>query len=121
MKRALVLALILTGPALAASGPAAKFTLQPSYGGAVVDGRVYVPKPDTLVGAWSGKGFARLMKCSPLCRVVTSIPLKGTTVMNGESGYRIALGGHFAVGQKVPVTLRFQSGALLITVAVVNR
>lgn len=105
----------------AAQAPAAKLTLRPSYGGAVVDGRVFVPTSDTLVSAWSGVGFARLMKCSPVCRVVPSIPMKNTAILGSESTYRIALGGQFIRGQKVAVTLRFRSGRVLVTTAVVNR
>ena len=118
----LLLGCVLSGSAgLAAQAAAAKLTLRPSYGGAVVDGRIFVPTADTLVGARSGVGFARLMKCSPVCKVVSSIPIKNTTILGSESAYRIALGGQFIRGQKVSVTLRFRSGRVLVTTAVVNR
>lgn len=104
----------------AAQAPAAKLTLRPSYGGAVIDGRVYTPRADTLVGARSAVGFARLMKCTPVCQVVTGIPMKNTTLLGSESTYRVALGGQFLRGQKVAVTLRFRSGRVLVTTAVVT-
>lgn len=115
------LCLLFLGTALAASAPAAKLSLRPSYGGAVMDGRIFVPREDELVGAWSGVGFARLMKCSPKCKVVTSIPLKNTTVMGNETTYRIALGGQFTPGQKVTVTLRLRQQGVMVTQAVVSR
>lgn len=121
MKYLCIAFLLTVGSVVAAPAPAAKLSLHPSYGGAVASGRVYVPSSDTLVGAWSGMGFARLMKCSPVCRVVPSISFKGTMMLSGESTYRIALGGQFTRGQKVPVTLRFRSGTVIVTQAVVNR
>lgn len=101
--------------------PSAKVSLNRSYGGAVVVGRIYVPSSDTLTRAWSGVGSARLMKCSPVCKVVGGIPMKSTTTLSSDSTYRIALGGQFAAGQKLQLMLRFQSGRLLVTQAVVNR
>ncbi|WP_135228739.1 hypothetical protein [Deinococcus fonticola] len=117
----LLLPSLLASLAMAAPVPAAKLTLRPSYGGAVIDGRVYVPTPDTLVGAWSAVGAARLMRCSPICEVVSSLPMKNTTVLGSESTYRIALGGQFIRGQRIAVSLRFRSGRVLVTTAVVNR
>lgn len=104
-----------------AASPTAKLTLNRSYGGAVVSGTIYSPKSDAIVGAWSGAGFARLMQCIPLCKVVPSIPLKNTVTLGSGSTYRIALGGQFVPGQKVRVVLRFKSSGLVITQAVVNR
>ena len=109
------------GGAASAPAPAAKLSLKPSYGGAVLEGRVYIPGNDALVGVWSGAGLARLMKCSPRCTVVSSIPLQNTTVFSGESPYRVALGGQFKVGQKINVTLRFKNQGVLLVPATVTR
>lgn len=117
-----LLALLTLLPASAAStGPAAKLTLKPSYGGAVLEGRIYVPGNDALTGVWSGAGLARLMKCSPRCTVVSVVPLQKTTLLNNASAYRVALGGQFKIGQKVNVTLRFKSQGVLVVPAVVTR
>lgn len=117
----LPLGLALLGLAQAVPAPAAKVSLRPSYGGAVLEGRIYVPNSDNLVTVWSGAGHARLMKCSPVCSVIPAIPLKGTLIVNNGSAYRIALGGQFRVGQKVAVTLRFRNQGVLIIQAIVTK
>lgn len=118
----LVLGAVMAGQpqTQAASAPAAKLTLRPSYGGAVLEGRVFVPRTDALIGVWSGAGFARLMKCAPRCTVVPSIPLSNTMVFGNASAYRVALGGDFRPGQKVNVTLRLRGQGVVITQAVVS-
>ena len=87
----------------------------------MLQGRIYSPRNDAIVGVWSGAGFSRLMKCSPRCTVVKSIPIKNALLMGSDSSYRVALGGNFTVGQKLTVTLRFQNQGVLTTQAVVTK
>lgn len=117
-----LLGVLLPKPAGATTPmPAAKVTLKPSYGGAVLEGRIYVPRSDALIGVWSGAGLARLMKCSPRCTVVGSVPLQNTFVFGNSSAYRVALGGEFKVGQKVNVTFRLKNQGVLVVSALVTR
>lgn len=123
MKRLMCFITLVFGLNASAATPstAAKLTLTPSYAGAVLQGRIYSPSNDAIVGVWSGAGFSRLLKCAPRCTVVKSIPLKNTLLVGSDSGYRVALGGKFTVGQKVNITLRFQNQGVLITQAIVTK
>ncbi len=119
-----VLALVLLLPVAAAQNPAglsADLKLMPSYGGAVLTGRIGVSGPDEVLGVWSSLGRARLMKCSPRCEVVTSVPITGSLILSGSSGYRVVLGGSFKPGQKVSIVMRFRQGVILNTAAIVGR
>ncbi|QFP76970.1 hypothetical protein [Deinococcus sp. AJ005] len=122
--RALALAgLVLASGAVAQNPPglSADLKLMPSYGGAVLTGRIGVSRPDEVLGVWSSLGRARLMKCSPRCEVVTSVPITGSLILSGSSGYRVVLGGSFKPGQKVSIVMRFRQGVILNTSAIVNR
>ncbi len=113
------LSVLTQAPVLAA--PAAKLVLRPSYGGAVLEGKIYVPGNDVLTGVWSGAGLSRLMKCVPRCAVVSSIPLKNTLFLSNSSSYRIALGGSYRIGEKISVTLRLRNQSILTTQATVTQ
>ncbi|CAM3636276.1 DUF5666 domain-containing protein [Deinococcus saxicola] len=118
----LVVLLLLSGAAAQnPTGLGADLKLMPSYGGAVLTGRIGVSKPDELLGVWSSLGRARLMKCAPRCEVVGSVPITGSLILSGGSGYRVVLGGNFKPGQKVSVVLRFRQGVVLNTAAIVGR
>lgn len=122
--KAAALAVFLLFPGASAQNPAglsADLKLMPSYGGALLTGRIGASKPDELLGVWSSLGRARLMKCAPRCEVVASVPITGNLVLSGGSGYRVVLGGNFKPGQKVSVVLRFRQGVVLNTAAIVNR
>ncbi len=122
--RAAVLAALLLLPGAAAQNPAglsADLKLTPSYGGALLTGRINASRPDDLMGVWSSLGRARLMKCTPRCEVVKAVPISGNLILSGNSGYRVVLGGNFKVGQKVSIVLRFRQGVILNQTAIVDR
>ncbi|MDV6374749.1 hypothetical protein [Deinococcus arenicola] len=119
---AVVLAVLLPGAvAQAPAGPAADLKLMPSYGGALLVGRISAPRADELMGVWSSLGRARLLKCAPRCEVVKFVPVTGNLILSGSSGYRVVLGGKFKPGQKVSLVLRFRQGAVLNTAAIMGR
>ena len=122
--RGVVLASLLLWSGAAAqnpSGPGADLKLTPSYGGALLTGRIHVSRTDELMGVWSSLGRARLMKCAPRCQVVKTMPINGSVILSGNSGYRVVLGGTFRPGQKVSVVLRFRQGVVLNQTAIVSR
>ncbi|EYB67504.1 hypothetical protein DEIPH_ctg040orf0079 [Deinococcus phoenicis] len=127
MRRA-ALAALLTGPgllmvgaALAARTPVAEVALRPSFGGAVLEGRVTAGADDELTGVWSSGGRARLLKCAPRCEAVQTIPVSGTLLMNAGTLYRVAVGGEFRAGQRVRLALRFSNMQVLNVDAAVSR
>ncbi|WP_102127055.1 hypothetical protein [Deinococcus planocerae] len=122
MRRALPLALLAAlGAGLAARSPTAEVTLRPAFAGAVLEGRVTAAGADELSGVWSPQGRARLLRCAPLCVAVSSIPVQGTLLVNGDTPYRVALGGSFPPGQRVKLTLQFRGAGLLNVDAAVRR
>ena len=102
-------------------GMSASLNLKITPGGAIVQGRVTVPREDELTGVWSSLGRARLMRCAPRCQVVSSVPVQGTLMLNGDSGYRVVLGGRVVAGQKISVVLRLRGGLILNVTAPVSR
>jgi hypothetical protein len=123
LKGAVLTALLLVPGAAAQnpSGLSADLKLTPSYGGALLTGRIRAPKSDELMGVWSSLGRARMMKCAPRCEVVQSLPISGSLILSGSSSYRVVLGGTFKLGQKVSVVLRFRQGVVLNVIATVSR
>lgn len=113
--------LALLGAALAARLPAAQVGLRPSFGGAVLEGRILARVDDELTGVWSGQGRARLLKCTPRCEGVSTIPVPGSLLVNADTPYRIAVAGEFRAGQHVKITLRFRDMQLLNVDATVAR
>lgn len=110
MRRARLAALVtLLGTALAARAPSAQLGLRPSFGGAVLEGRVVAGAADELTGVWSGSGHARLLKCTPRCAVVPAVPVAGILRMGTATPYRVAVSGEFRAGQRVRLALRFRS------------
>lgn len=99
----------------------AALNLKVMHGGAIVQGRVTVPKSDDLVGVWSSIGRGRLMKCAPRCEVVTSMPVQGSLLLGSDTGYRVVLGGQLAPGQKISLVLRLRGGLILNVTAPVVR
>lgn len=108
---------ILGASAQTSHGMSASLSLKPTYGGAIVQGRVNVSKADELTGVWSSIGRARLMKCMPRCQVVSSLPVQGRLVLNGDSSYRVVLGGKVTPGQRVSLVLRLRGGLILNVMA----
>ncbi|GGM15666.1 hypothetical protein [Deinococcus aerophilus] len=102
-------------------GMSAALSLSPTYGGALVTGRVRVPRNNELTGVWSSVGRARLMKCTPRCGVVSAVPIQGSVILSSDSGYRVVLGGKFRTGQKVSLVLRFREGTVVNVMATVGR
>ncbi|MEF2278126.1 hypothetical protein V3W47_07420 [Deinococcus sp. YIM 134068] len=122
LRRAAPLALLAAlGGTLAQRSPTAEVSLRPSFGGALLQGRMTVPGADALTGVWSSQGRARLLRCAPRCVVVSSVPLQGSLLVNGDTSYRVALGGTFRTGQRVQLTLQFRGAPLLNVNATVAR
>ncbi|WP_309569644.1 hypothetical protein [Deinococcus sp.] len=112
---------LLDAHAQSAQGLSATLNLKLMHGGAIVQGRVSVPKSDDLVGVWSSIGRGRLMKCAPRCEVVDSVPVQGNLLLGSDSGYRVVLGGHLTAGQKISLVLRLRGGLILNVTASVMR
>lgn len=122
MRRAGLAALLaVVGGALAARAPSAQLSLRPSFGGAVLEGRIVAGPGDELTGVWSEGGRARLLKCSPRCAVVPTIPVTGTLLVGTGTPYRVAVSGAFRTGQRVKLALRFKDMQVLNVDAVVSR
>lgn len=111
---------LLAASGEAAQGLSANVTLAPVYGGLLLSGQVSTPRPDNLTGVWSPSGRARLMKCSPRCQVVESIPLPRTLLLSSDTEYRVVMAGKFTTGHKVALVLRFRNGQILNTTAAVR-
>ncbi|UBV41486.1 hypothetical protein LAJ19_07350 [Deinococcus taeanensis] len=99
----------------------ATVSLKATHGGALVVGALKLPRADELMGVWSSVGRARLMRCTPRCEVVTSIPVSGTLVLGQDTGYRVVLGGTFRAGQKVSLVLRLRNAQIMNLMATVAR
>jgi hypothetical protein len=108
-----VLPLTVLGVALAARLPSAELSLRPSFGGAVLEGRITAGSADELTGVWSSGGRTRLLRCMPRCQTVGAIPVQGTLMINADTPYRVAVAGEFRSGQRVKLALRFRSAPLL--------
>jgi hypothetical protein len=121
MKVTVLMVVLLMGSALALQLPNATLTLRPSFAGAVLEGRITSAREDELLGVWSGAGRGRLLKCTPRCMVVSTIPVSGTMLMNADSAYRVALGGSFKPGQKLILVLKFRDQKILNVNATVAR
>lgn len=121
MRLAGTLLLAGLGLALAARLPAADLGLRPAFGGAVLQGRVTVAGSDALTGVWSGAGRARLLRCTPRCETVESIPVPGTLLLGEGTLYRVVLAGDFRPGQRIRLALRFRQAPLLNTEAAMLR
>lgn len=103
-----------------AARPVASLSLRSSYGGAVLEGRVTGSQPDTLVRVSSSLGKGRLLKCSPRCNIVDSLPVSVLT-LGSRTPYRVVLGGHFRAGQKVRINLYFKKQGMISVQATVTR
>lgn len=101
--------------------PSASLSLRSSYGGAVLEGRVSSARADAVLSVSSNVGKGRLMKCSPKCSVVSSIPLQNSLVLGVKTPYRVALGGKFRKGQRVNVVLRLKNQGAVVVSALVSR
>ncbi|WP_019586868.1 hypothetical protein [Deinococcus apachensis] len=122
MRRAGLAALLtLLGATLAARAPSAQLSLRPSFGGAVLEGRIVAGPGDELTGVWSEGGHARLLKCSPRCAVVPAVPVPGTLLVGTGTPYRVVVSGAFRTGQRVKLALRFRDMQILNVDAVVIR
>lgn len=129
VRAAALAGLLIAGPPIAglgiaqvgATGSAQELELRLSYGGAVAQGQLALGREDALTGIWSSVGRARLLRCSPRCVTVQDLPFSGLLNLGPGSGYRVALGGEFRLGQKVALTLRFRSGEVLTLSARVSR
>lgn len=115
---------LLSAVSLTFAGARAPFlseaTLRPSPAGAVLEVTVSARDRDgdTLHGIWIAGAQAKLLRCQPRCKVVTSIPVQGQTVLGGKSIYRVVLGGRFLAGQKVGLRLSFAGGNAAIEATV---
>ncbi len=85
--------------------------LRPTLGGVVIE-TIITPRggSDVLRGVWSAGARSKLLDCTSRCRVVQNINLKGPMRLDGQSRYRIVLGGTFNQVRKVGVLLSFASG-----------
>lgn len=85
--------------------------LRPTLGGVVVE-TVVTPRgqSDVLHGVWSAGARSKLLDCAQRCKVVQSITFKGPTRLDGQSRYRIVLGGTFSFSRRVGVLFSFASG-----------
>lgn len=115
------LAALLLGLACAARTPTAQLGLRPSFGGALLVGRITAGADEELTGVWSDVGRARLLRCAPRCEGAKTIPVDGTLVLSGDTAYRVAIGGEFRVGQHVRLALRFRNMQVLNVDAAVTR
>lgn len=121
---ALLLGLALLYPGARAQNPqgmSASLNLKLTHGGAIVQGRVTVPREDELTGVWSSIGRARLLRCAPRCQVVSGVPVQGSLLLGSDSGYRVVLGGKLVAGQKVSLVLRLRGGLIMNVSAPVGR
>ncbi|GGK15328.1 hypothetical protein GCM10008955_05900 [Deinococcus malanensis] len=117
---ALLALLASSGLGLGAPAPA-PLKLQLTQGGALLTGRINVPRADEITGVWSGQGRARLLRCAPRCVVVPSLSLDRSLQLGPDARYRIVLGGNFKVGQKVSLVLRLRQTPVLNVSATVVR
>ena len=121
MRRAALLGLTVLGMALAARAPSAQVGLRPSFGGAVLEGRIVAGAADELTGVWSAGGRARLLRCTPRCTAVQAVPVAGTLLVGTGTPYRVAVSGEFRAGQRVKLALRFRNMQVLNVDATVAR
>lgn len=119
-RRALGLTLLALCGWSGAQGPEANLSLDPVHGGLILSGQLMTSRADDLTGVWGPSGRARLMKCSPRCTVVDSVPLPRTLLLSGDTEYRVVLAGKFVTDQKVMLVLRFRGGQILNTTATVR-
>ncbi|MFC4637193.1 hypothetical protein [Deinococcus hohokamensis] len=117
----LALAASLLCGAGAAPAPAPAMKLQLTQGGALLVGRLNLPRADEVTGVWSGQGRARLLRCAPRCVAVQTLPLDRTLQLGPDATYRIVLGGTFRAGQKVSLVLRLRHTPVLNITANVVR
>ena len=117
---ALLILLAGSGPVLGAPAPA-PLKLHLTQGGALLTGRINVPRADEITGVWSGQGRARLLRCVPRCVVVQTLPLDRSLQLGPDARYRIVLGGTFKAGQKVSLVLRLRQTPVLNVSATVVR
>ncbi|CAM3161665.1 hypothetical protein DEDE109153_00365 [Deinococcus deserti] len=115
---ALIVLLAGSGSSTTAPPP---LQLQLTQGGALLMGRLNIPRADEITGVWSGQGRARLLHCTPRCVVVQTLPLDRSLQLGPDARYRIVLGGKFKVGQKVSLVLRLRQTPVLNASAVVVR
>lgn len=120
-KTAFLLALLLGNfPAEAANRYTMRLSLVRSFAGALMIGQINSTGSDQLLSVWSSVGRGRLLKCSPRCVTVRSLPLQNVLYINNKGTYRIALGGNFRKGQQIKIALRFQSNQLATYTATVQ-
>ena len=114
MRRARLLALLLVGASVAEAQRVpglSPMVLRPTLGGVVIETIITPRGPsDILHGVWSAGARSKLLDCSARCRVVPSINLKGPLRLDGQSRYRIVLGGTFSQVRRVGVLFSFGSG-----------
>lgn len=107
------LVVLVLGVALAARPPAAQVDLHPTFGGAVLLGRITASPADELTGVWSPQGRARLLRCAPRCTTVPTVPVSGALLLSSDTPYRVVVSGEFRPGQRVKLALRFSNMQLL--------
>ncbi|MGI8748873.1 MAG: hypothetical protein ACR2J4_11080 [Deinococcus sp.] len=119
----LILRLALGGLSTLLLGSAARpplveaHTLTQTFGGVLLQASFQPRGHNSLSGAWYDGGRAKLLRCSPHCRVVTRIPLDGPLMTGQDSVYRVVLAGHFRSGQRLKLVMRFEN-LQLVTVTV---
>ncbi|MFC4425799.1 hypothetical protein [Deinococcus navajonensis] len=117
----LAMTAVLLSAASTAQAPAPAMKLQLTQGGALLVGRLNLPRADEVTGVWSGQGRARLLRCAPRCVSVQTLPLERTLQLGPDATYRIVLGGNFRAGQKVSLVLRLRHTSVLNITATVVR
>ncbi|AKH18227.1 hypothetical protein SY84_00205 [Deinococcus soli (ex Cha et al. 2016)] len=113
-------ALLALSPVAQASTPQ-PITLKLLREGVLLSGTLKLSRSDELLGVWSSAGRARLMRCEPRCKVVSSLPVPGTLTVGPDARARVVLGGTFKVGQRVGLVFRLKNSQILSVQAVVTR
>jgi len=96
-------------------------TLKLMHEGVQLVGTLKIARTDELLGVWSSAGRARLLRCEPRCKVVTSIPMPGTLTLGTDARARVVLGGTFKVGQRVGLVFRLKNAQIVSVQATVTR
>lgn len=113
-------ALLAAAPLAQASTPP-PLTLKLMHEGVMLIGTLKLARNDQLLGVWSSVGRARLLRCEPRCKVVTSIPMPGTLTLGTDARARVVLGGTFKVGQRVGLVFRLKNAQIVSVQATVTR
>lgn len=113
-------ALLALSPTAQASTPQ-PITLKLLREGVLLSGTLKLSRTDELLGVWSSAGRARLMRCEPRCKVVSSLPVPGQMTFGPDARTRVVLGGTFKVGQRVGLVFRLKNSQIISVQAVVTR